>query len=170
MVPKDSRQLLKELVEFTCDFSQRATSRLRNVWAKQLSIVFGHALEERELIVNPSTPSKKSTEASWKALFFELLIHSHGLHAEAYSTHERKDIWSLDDEFNQELKKRYQVMKTPARKTKVGMTPRRSVSRMGLVKSMSGASLKRNLFKSPFVESVNGMCSFIFYPTLTLFT
>ena len=48
-MPSDSRKLLNELIEFTCDFSQRATSRLRNVWAKQLSIVFGHALEEKDL-------------------------------------------------------------------------------------------------------------------------
>ena len=152
-MPSDSRKLLNELIEFTCDFSQRATSRLRNVWAKQLSIVFGHALEKKDLASNVSTPCM---EASWKALFFELLIHSHGLHSEAYVIEEKKEIWTIDEDFNLELKKRYQIMKTPARKTKVGMTPRRSISRIGLVKSMSGASLKRNLFKSPFIETMNG--------------
>jgi hypothetical protein len=129
------------------------------MWAKQLSIVFGHAFETFEN-TNPMTPSRKTAESSWKAMFFELLVHSYGLHSEATVSTDIKEMWLLDEEFTKEIAKRYQIMRTPARKSKVGMTPRRSVNRIGLSKTMaSGGVLKRNLFKSPFADQVVTGCS-----------
>ncbi len=111
--------------------------------------MFGNALDIKSVVV-PSTPTKRLSESSWKALFMEVLIHSHGLHHESnHSSDDLKEIWILDEEFSKELAKRYQVLRTPARKTKMGQTPRRSVIRAGLSKTMGGASLKRNLFKGP---------------------
>ncbi|KAJ3333860.1 hypothetical protein HDU91_002832 [Kappamyces sp. JEL0680] len=152
LLPSQQREILQTIIEFSCDFCQRTTSRTRNYWAKQLSIVFGHVLASN-LPQTITTPSKRSQDASWRSLFFELLIHSHGLHHEAYGSLEAKELWTLDEEFSKELSKRYQVLRTPARKNKAGLTPRRSIIRSGIAKVMGGASLKRNLFKSPFSET-----------------
>lgn len=162
MIPLHSRKVLHELVEFTCDFSQRASSRTRNVWAKQLSIVFGHALEASD-VSHGSTPSKKVTDAGWKALFFELLIHSHGLHSEAYVSNDKKDIWTLDEEFEKELKVRYQLSKTPSKRAKMGLTPnRRSVTRMNPMMIRSGSCVKKRIFKPSNLETSVGLQNGLF--------
>lgn len=145
LIPPEPRKILKLLIEFTCELCQKVSSRARNVWAKQLSVCFGGTLDQSPSIM--TTPSRKLAEPSWKCVFFELLIHAHGLHFEGYSSNgDLKDIWTLDEPLVLEIARRYQVMKTPSRR--VNMTPtRRSVSRSGIIRTMAGSSVRRNLFK-----------------------
>ncbi|KAJ3270765.1 hypothetical protein HDV01_007457 [Terramyces sp. JEL0728] len=114
------------------------SQRTRNQWAHQLSTVFS-------LLIHKSNDN-------WRFLFFELLLHCHGLYDSSLSI-----IWGIDDQFKKELCSRCQVMRTPSRK-RVTLTPRKSRDIIG----MSGKAIKRNLFKpitnqSPsFVHTMDG--------------
>jgi hypothetical protein len=143
LLPSESRNILKALVEFSCDFCQKVSARARNVWAKQLSFCIGGTFDQSSAAM---TPSKNMPDMSWKCVFFELLIHAHGLHSEGYSAGDLKEIWTLDENLVFEVARRYQVMKTPSRRA--NMTPtRRSVSRNGIIRTMVGSSVRRKLFK-----------------------
>ncbi|KAJ3253823.1 hypothetical protein HK103_007684 [Boothiomyces macroporosus] len=133
------RQLLEFIVSFCCQLCQDESQRTRNQWAQQLSTIFSQLIH-------------KSND-NWRFLFFELLLHCHGLYDSSLSI-----IWGIDDQFKKEISLRYNVMRTPSRK-RVNLTPlRKSRDIIG----MSGKALKRNLFKpitnqSPsFVHTMDG--------------
>jgi hypothetical protein len=133
-------------VKFSCNLCEKTNSSSRNAWARQLATIFSHLIDS-------------SSEASaWAIVFFELLMHCHGLYAESQSIDDKKDIWCLDKEFQKELTDKLKTMKTIAlKRSRNASTPRRSINRSNCIKGKIGSSLKRNLFKSTIIESVPSM-------------
>jgi hypothetical protein len=90
----------------------------------------------------------------WAISFFELLLHAHGLHIESHIRHDHREIWCIDEDFQKELEDRYKAIRTPMRRNRSNLTtPRKSISRNGLITSSPGMALKRNLFKSGIPET-----------------
>lgn len=141
LIPPLSRQLLHFMVKFSCSLCQQTEAKARNSWARHLSQSFSHLISQKE----------------WASQFFELLLHSNGLHAESQST-ERREIWSIDEKYKKEIQQRLLILKTPRKKS--NMTPRKT-SRIGRCLTGLGKSLKRNLFNNTVIESIACMIRLI---------
>jgi hypothetical protein len=134
-----SRQLLQFIITFCCRFCLESTPKQRNTWARQLSSVFAYLL---------SHESNTNLPETWAIFFFELVLHAHGLHVESHMKSENREIWCIDEAFQQELQQRHKSTRTPMRRTRNNLTtPRKSVTRHGLINTPMGTSLKRNLFR-----------------------
>jgi hypothetical protein len=117
----------------------------RVAWGRQLASTFAC------LISNEGSGPLPDT---WAILFFELLLHSHGLNPESHWNCEYGEIWSLDESFVSDLNQRSKAIRTPMRRNRSNLTttPRRSLTRHGLIKATNGVSLKRNLFRPTISE------------------
>jgi hypothetical protein len=133
-----SRQLLQFIINFCCRLCSESTPKQRNSWARQLSSVFAYLL---------SSYTSTNVRETWAVFFFELLLHAHGLHVESHLKLENREIWCIDEAYQQEIQQR-KLTRTPLRRSRNNLTtPRKSISRNGLINTPIGASLKRNLFR-----------------------
>ncbi|KAJ3320544.1 hypothetical protein HDV06_005167 [Boothiomyces sp. JEL0866] len=147
----DTSDLLKILINILPKFPALLPEELHVACQGILALNQATGLTRRSgtSIKTPTTLTKNLI----RFLFFELLLHCHGLYDSSLSI-----IWGIDDPFKKEIGLRYNVMRTPSRK-RVNLTPlRKSRDIIG----MSGKALKRNLFKpitnqSPsFVHTMDG--------------
>ena len=155
LILPESRTILSVLIGFISSFCEKVTVRSRNSWVKQLCTILGSNLQEGSslFVNNETTPTKKShSPPSWKCLFLELMVQANGFHSESMYNSEAKDIWIIDAHFAKEIEKRYQIMKTPSKRTTV-YTP----IRKGVVRGMQGSALKRNLFSKTVKTSLGNI-------------
>lgn len=125
--------MLEYLVNFFCELCRKSSSQARNTWAKQLSVVGGHLIDNKQ----------SDGCQPWAVLFFELLMHSHGLQDDK---DENRVIWSIDDQFEKELRERLKYLRTPSRRNMI--TPRKNASRIQMMNGKRNMAVRKNLFGS----------------------
>jgi hypothetical protein len=130
--------MLQFLVTFFSKIIQTVQAETRSSWAKQVASKFS-------CVIAPQP---------WAPLFFELLLHAHGLYIESQIADNKRWIWSVDERVQSLVKEREKVLKTPRRKNSLS-TPRKSVSRVGGMFVSMGKSVRRNLFGTK--NNVNSM-------------
>ena len=141
LLPPLCRQMLEYLIKFFCELSRKSSVNARNSWAKQLAKIGGNLIDAQP----------------WAVLFFELLMHSHGLTGDATDLSNgtaKRLIWCLDLQFEKELRERLKVIRTPSRRNI--MTPRKSVNRQYFMSNVNkrGSALRKNLFGKLIIPEV----------------
>ena len=136
LLPTALLKRLQSLISFSCQVCGLVSTKTKNSWAHQLSLAFG------PIVINGHTtkPSKKGFDKTeFASSFFELLMHCHGIHAEAHTKGVR-EIWCVSDQMMKEIKRRLIAIRTPSRH----LTPRKCSSAR---KVLTGCA-RRNLFKA----------------------
>jgi hypothetical protein len=93
------------------------------------------------------TPSKNKgfDKREFASMFFELLMHCHGLNTEAHNALSEREIWCLAETTMKKIKRELAVLKTPSKRCQT--TPRKAVTRNNHMRA-GFTSAKRSLFKS----------------------
>ena len=142
LLPPLCRQMLEYVINFFCDLCRKSSIQARNTWARQLATIGGR-------LIDNSNREKMDTCQPWAILFFELLMHAHGLKDEGFGN---RMIWSIDAGFEKELRDRLRSMRTPSRRNIV--TPRKSVTRLNLFNGKRSSTLRKSLFGRPSIIEV----------------